>query len=375
MRGAGGSRNGKALDVGQAQRLHAQDDRRQRRAQDLGVGVRRPGAVVVFRVEPDAYPGGDAAAAAGALIGGSLRYRLGEKLLDLVAIAVAIDARETGVHHVAYARHGERGLGDVGREHDAARAAGMKYSFLLRHGQPAVERQDLRAFQRPPAQRIGGLADFPLAGQEHQNVAAARQPRELVHGIEDAVDDVLILPALVLRGERPVARLDRVEPTRYLDHRGGPAHAGEMPREALRVDRRGGDDELQVGALVGPALQQLLHVAQQEIDVETALVRLVDDERVVGAEQAVALRLREQDAVGHHLDVGVGRDAVGEAHLVAHGMADAGSTARKRCARRRCARRSAAAACGLSCPRRRGPAPGRSWAAASSCRTPSRRTR
>jgi hypothetical protein len=48
--------------------------------------------------------------------------------------------------------------------------------------------------------------------------------------------------------------------------------------------------------------QQLLEVAEDEVDVEAALVRLVDDERVVAAQVTVALQLGEQDAVGHHLD-------------------------------------------------------------------------
>ena len=45
-----------------------------------------------------------------------------------------------------------------------------------------------------------------------------------------------------------------------------------------------------------------LQHAEQEIDVETALVRLVDDQRVVAAQQPVVLQLAQQDAVRHHLD-------------------------------------------------------------------------
>ena len=59
----------------------------------------------------------------GALVGRRLRDLLDLQLLDLVAEAVALDAREPGVDHVADARHGQRGLGDVGREHDAPAAA------------------------------------------------------------------------------------------------------------------------------------------------------------------------------------------------------------------------------------------------------------
>ena len=68
---------------------------------------------------------------------------------------------------------------------------------------------------------------------------------------------------------------------------------------------------------------RVLQVAQDEIDVEAALVGLVHDERVVGGEHPVAGRLGQQDAVGHDLDVGLRRGGVLEADLVAHGLPDA----------------------------------------------------
>ena len=68
--------------------------------------------------------------------------------------------------------------------------------------------------------------------------------------------------------------------------------------------------------------EQLVQVAEQEVDVEAALVGLVDDDRVVGRQHPVALDLGEQDAVGHHLHEGAVADPVGEAHGVADGLAD-----------------------------------------------------
>ena len=73
---------------------------------------------------------------------------------------------------------------------------------------------------------------------------------------------------------------------------------------------------------VGPARQDLAQVAEQEVDVQAALVRLVDDDRVVGAQQRIALGLGEQDAVGHQFDAGAGREPVLEADLVAHDLAE-----------------------------------------------------
>jgi hypothetical protein len=46
-------------------------------------------------------------------------------------------------------------------------------------------------------------------------------------------------------------------------------------------------------------------------------VGLIDDDRVVLAEEPVAVDLVEQDAVGHQFDAGVGTNGVGESHLVA----------------------------------------------------------
>ena len=81
----------------------------------------------------------------------------------------------------------------------------------------------------------------------------------------------------------------------------------------VRVQRSRSDDEFQIGA----ARQQALQITEQEIDIERALVRLVDDDRVVMFEQRIALDLGQQDAVGHQLDGRIGRHFVVEAHLVA----------------------------------------------------------
>ena len=81
--------------------------------------------------------------------------------------------------------------------------------------------------------------------------------------------------------QRAVADLDRVGAAGDLDDRRRLPPVGEVLGEALGVDGRRGDDQLEVG----PARQQLLEVAEQEVDVEAALVRLVDDDRVVAAQR------------------------------------------------------------------------------------------
>ena len=59
----------------------------------------------------------------------------------------------------------------------------------------------------------------------------------------------------------------------------------EVLRETLQVYRRRGHDHFQVRA----QRQDALDIAEQEIDVEAALVRLIDDERVVLAQQGIPL--------------------------------------------------------------------------------------
>jgi hypothetical protein len=89
----------------------------------------------------------------------------------------------------------------------------------------------------------------------------------------------------------------------------------------LGLNGRRRDDHLQVG----PAGQQLAQVAEQEVDVEAALVRLVENQGVVTQQASVALDFGEQDAVGHQLHQRAVADLIGEAHGVADGLAERGA--------------------------------------------------
>ena len=159
------------------------------------------------------------------------------------------------------------------------------------------------------SQCLGRFADFAFAGQEDEDVAGT-DTVEFIASIDDRIVQVALVVFLgLLRLHRAVADIDRIQASRHLDHR----RLVEMLGKALGVDRRRGDEQFEVG----PLGQQLLKVAEQEIDVQAALVRLVDDQSVVLAEPRIALRLGKQDAVGHQLDVGLRRRPVGEADLVA----------------------------------------------------------
>ena len=157
--------------------------------------------------------------------------------------------------------------------------------------------------------------DLALPGQEHEHVA-----RTDLFELGDGVDDRLHLVSVVSGNlaDRPVADLDGKRPAGHLDDRGVDAVGGEVVGEARRVDRRRRDDDREIR----PLRQQLAQVPEDEVDVEAAFVGLVDDQRVVPAEEAVALDLGEEDAVGHHANEGLLADTVVEAHGVADGRPD-----------------------------------------------------
>ena len=314
------------VDRSEVERRHLQNHARERAAQDFRLGKARTRRVIGLRIEAHADAVLHAPAASRALVGIRLRDLLDLEERRPVARRIALDAREPGVDHVADARDGERGLGDVGREHDASAARRGERALLLLGRQARIQRQDLR--HRAPrtapqvgAQPLGGLANLALAGKERQDVAGTCAP-QVARRVDDRLLDVLlVVGGLVLEvaSACAVADLDRVQPAGHLDDRRGMrVVAAEMAREPLGVERRRRDHELEV---VAPR-QQLLQVAEQEVDVEAALVRLVDDDRVVGQEVAVAARLGQQDAVGHHLDPRARRAPVGEAHLVADRAAE-----------------------------------------------------
>ena len=300
----------KVGDFAELQAQHAQDHPGQRGAQDLGVGIAWAFGKIVLGIEPIADAGGDAAAAALALVGGGLRDRLDVQAFELAALAVALDPRGAGIDHEADARHGQRGFGDVGGQHDASLGSGPEHAVLLVRRQSRVQGQHFGLAVLAPVQGQVRIADLALAGQEHEHVAAWVLGTDFV----DRGDDLLDRVRLTALGWRTPAHFNGPGAAFDLDHR----RVVEMRGEARRVDRRRGHDQLEVTA----SGQQALEIAEQEIDVEAALVGLVEDDRVVGAEPGVALGFGEQDAVGHELDQGGLADLFGEAHLEADQVAD-----------------------------------------------------
>ncbi len=109
---------------------------------------------------------------------------------------------------------------------------------------------------------------------------------DLVQRGQDAlVDGEVILDTIAvligLGGQRAIPGVDRKGAPRDFNDR----RTIEMLGEALKVDGRRGDDDLQVGS----AWQQRFKVAEQEVDIEAAFVGLVDDDGVVAFEEAIVL--------------------------------------------------------------------------------------
>ena len=191
-----------------AQRGHLEDDAGEVGAQDLGVGELGTPLEVLLAVEPDRDALGDAAAAAGALVGAGLADRLDGQPLHLGAQRVAGDARDAGVDDVPDAGDGQRGLGDVGGQHDAADRRGVRAedAVLLGGGEPGVERARPRAGRTAgprarrrcrgsPARRGGrrarrpappARAPGPRRGSPRSGRAAPARPRRRPRGARAA---------------------------------------------------------------------------------------------------------------------------------------------------------------------------------------------
>ena len=88
-----------------------------------------------------------------------------------------------------------------------------------------------------------------------------------------------------------------------------------MLGKPLGINRGRRDHHTEIGA----AWQKVFKVAQQKINVQAALVGLIDDQGVIGHQQWIVLGLRQKHAIGHELDRDAGPGAVIETDLIAHG--------------------------------------------------------
>ena len=173
----------------------------------------------------------------------------------------------------------------------------------------AEERQYVGVAQLFAAQAVGGFADVALAGEEDKDVVASVLV-EFGDGAQDGVRRVFVFT------RRTVADFHRIGAPADVQHR----RATEMGGEFFRVDGRRGDDDFEVGSARGEAVQ----VAEEEVDIEAALVRLIDDDDFVLREKGVGKGFGKQQAVGHQLNHGAVAGFLVKAHLITDGVAQRG---------------------------------------------------
>ena len=129
--------------AGHAHRQHVKHHGTQRGTQDFRLREARSGLVILTRIQADRDAVGHAAASAGPLVGTGLADRLDRQTLDLCGLRIPGDTGGTGVHHVADAGHGQRGLSHIGGDDDALVKVRFEHLVLIGGGQSREQRHDL----------------------------------------------------------------------------------------------------------------------------------------------------------------------------------------------------------------------------------------
>src|SRR5699024_9093579 len=142
---------------------------------------------------------------------------------------------------------------------------------------------------------------IPIAGQEHQDVTRSVAP-QLMNSLFDSFGHVDTF------GWWLITQRHRIATTFNINHR----RIIEKFRETVRIDGRRSDDQFEIRS---PG-QQAFDIAEQEIDIECAFVRFVENDGFVATEKTIASGFRQQDAVGHQLDLGLRRQLVVMPRLV-----------------------------------------------------------
>ena len=224
------------------------------------------------------------------------------------------DARQARVHHVLDPRNGDGCLGHVGGHDDLTGRGAGENPALLPGTEPGKQGQDHGPRKLATLQGLAGLPDILLGGHEDQDVPPGAAGHQSIHGGCRQLDGRAVLLVFRVGIRTEIACLHRIKPPGHLDHRCIVERLGEL----LGVDGGRGNDQLQVSSFV----DQLFQDAEHKVDVQAALVGLVDDNRIVFVEPGITLGFRQQNAVGNHLDVGLGAALVLKADLVAHRLSE-----------------------------------------------------
>jgi hypothetical protein len=221
-----------------------------------------------------------------------------------VARIEACDAGEPRVDDRGDPFDGERRLGDVGREHDAAARRGAERALLRVQRQVAVERHDVAAVRSGERRdRLGGAPDLGRARQEDEHV-----PRLVEEPGERGCDAGGEGP----RSGRRLVVLDLDREGAALGGEDG--RVAEGARERVGLERRRHDDQAEVRT---HRVLEVAHGGERDVALEVALVELVEDDDPHVLEERVDDQLAAENALGHEPEPRRRPAALLETHAVA----------------------------------------------------------
>ena len=137
-----------------------------------------------------------------------------------------------------------------------------------------------------------------------------------MYGVDDALVDVLRPTFFVF--EWTVQHFNGISATLDRDYRSRCFRRSEVLAKTFCIDRCRRDDQPQILSL----LQQSVQHPQQKVDVQRPLVCFIQNDDFVLLEEPIAGGFREQDSIGHQLDVRVLGGFVIETNFVAYGLAE-----------------------------------------------------
>ncbi len=309
--------------IAQAPRPQLEQRRTQIEPQDLGHLALEAMRVLGGGPQTHTAAGRRPPGAPGALFGCRPADRRHAQGIDPVLGIEARDPRQARVDDRGDALDRQRGLGDVGRQHDLTLRAAADRPLLRLQRQVAVQwhhREPVQCRQR--FERRRHAADLRRTGQEHQDVTRVGEIREQP---ADRCRHALDQPARV--GHRRV--LDR--------HRMGPPLGGEyrtiaeVRGQPLGLEGRRHDDQLQVGA---HRVLQFTDHGQRHVPLQMPLVELVQHHDANRFQKRIAHELATEDALGEEPQARTGaarlRKADAIPDLVAHPSAAFGGDERRR---------------------------------------------
>ena len=264
--------------------------------EELRLLERTQAALLVLGEEPEREAGAEAPGASGPLVGARARDSTEEKPVEARTRVEPERSREAGVDDGADPVDRQRGLGDVRREDDAPAplGRGRERRILRGEGEVAVKDPEVEA-RVERRDRLASPADLGRSGEEGEDVPR----RRFGEGRRDGRSDPDLEGTGIGTGRVP--HLDRERTARHGKDRGRALPVGEEPRDGLRVERCGGDEEEEVLAQSRPDLAE--H-REAEVGVAAPLVELVEHHAGDPGERGVVEEAPREDPLGDDEDAG-----------------------------------------------------------------------